>query len=86
MPNIIMRTIKFFQVRKSISGMLKQGRKEILNGQIMIEFYKWQKSIAPKDAAKEDIGKIDLKIKQMQDIIANNQRLDTAFRAFLRAQ
>lgn len=82
----MLKLIRFFQVRKAINGMLRQGRKEILNGQIMIEFYKWQKSIAPEDASKEDLGKLDLKIKQMEDIVANNKKMDAGFKAFLRAQ
>lgn len=82
----MLKILRYFQVRRAISRMLKQGRREILNGQIMAEFYKWQISIAPEDALKEDIGKLQLKVKQMEDIIANNQKMEVGFKSFLRAQ
>ncbi len=81
----MLNLIRKWQVYRAVRRMQKQGKKEILHGQIMIEFYKWQISIAPENASEEDLGKLELKIKQMEDIIANNQRLDTAFSQFLKS-
>jgi len=69
--------------KKAIKGILAAGEKEIINANIMIDFYTWQKENAPEEATTEELGKIDLKIKQMEDIIANNSRVNDAFNAFL---
>lgn len=69
--------------KKAINKILASGEKEILNANIMIDFYTWQKDNAPEDATKEELGKLDLKLKQMEDIIANNTRVNDAFKAFL---
>lgn len=69
--------------KKAINKILAAGKKEILNAEIMIDFYTWQKDSAPEDATTEELGKLDLKVKQMQDIIANNQRVNDAFTAFI---
>ena len=78
--------LKIFQSkeRKAINKILASGQKEILNGKIMIKFYQWQIDNAPEDASKEELGKLGVKIKQMEDIITNNQRVDEGFKAFLR--
>lgn len=70
--------------KKAINKILAAGKNEILNAHIMIDFYTWQKDNAPENAETEVLGKIDLKIKQMEDIIANNTRINDAFKAFLR--
>lgn len=78
--------LKIFQSkeRKAINKILASGQKEILNGKIMIKFYQWQIDNAPEDAGKEELGKLEVKIQQMKDIIANNQRVDDGFKAFLK--
>lgn len=70
--------------KKAINRILAAGAKEILNAEIMIDFYQWQIDNAPEDASKEEIGKLEVKIQQMKDIIANNQRVDDGFKAFLK--
>lgn len=69
--------------KKAIKGILAAGAKEIINAEIMIDFYTWQKDNAPEEATTEELAKIDLKIKQMEDIIANNTRVNDAFKVFL---
>ena len=70
--------------KRAIKRILLAGEKEITNAHIMIDFYQWQKDNSPEDATAEELGKLDLKIKQMEDIIANNQRVNDAFTAFLK--
>lgn len=69
--------------QKAIDRILKAGENEIINGQIMLEYYQWLKDNLPEDATKEELGKADIKIKQMQDIIVNNASINAGFRAFL---
>lgn len=68
---------------KAIRKILRRGNNEIINGKIMIQFYKWQKSKAPENASKEELGKIDLKIKQTEGIVKNNEVMNTTFKAFI---
>lgn len=70
--------------KKAINKILAAGASEILNAHIMIDFYTWQKDNAPEEATTEELGKLDLKVKQMEDIIANNTRVNDDFLAFLK--
>lgn len=75
----------FSKKSRAIARMLKQGKKEIMNAEIMIDFYQWQINNAPEDMPKEELAKLELKIKQMEDITANNTHLNNAFLAFLKS-
>lgn len=76
------RIKKWFAIKR----IMGRGIKEIRNGQIMIDFYTWQKDNLAEDSSnKEEIAKLDMKISQMETIITNNNRINDAFKAFLKS-
>lgn len=83
---ILKKILKLFKSDRqlAIDSILNAARKEILTGQVFIEYYKWQKEHLHKDATKEEVGKYDLQIKQAQDIVAKNIVIDVNFRKFLK--
>ena len=71
--------------KKIIKKMIKLGEKEIEKANVMIDYYKWQKDNAPEDATKEELAKIDLKVSQMEEIIANNEKMSTSLKQFIKS-
>ena len=71
--------------KREINKMIKLGEREVFKAGIMIKFYQWQKDNAPEEATKEELGKLDLKINQLEDVITNNTNMKNAFITFLKS-
>lgn len=72
----------FSKRQRVINNTINKAEKDIFHAELFIDFYNNSKENAPETITPEEMGKVDLKIKNLEDTISFNQ----SFINFIKAQ